>query len=164
VSILVRHGMTEDPKTLLPDMTAADAAGLMASHDIGAVPVAGSDGTLLGLVTDRDIVLRVVAAGRNPRTTPVSEVATDKLITISPDEQISEARSLMAEHRIRRLPVVKSDRLVGILSLGDVAWADASARASGETLKAVSESESTTSVNEGPDKGTPERVRRAAGT
>jgi CBS domain-containing protein len=159
MSILVRHAMTEAPKSLRPDMTAADAAGLMASHDIGAVPIFDPNDGLVGLVTDRDIVMRVVAPGLDPRATPLSDVATEKLITISPDEQVSHARNLMAEHKVRRLPVVKNNELVGILSLGDVAWADASARASGEALRGISESESTTTLNEGPDRGTPDRVR-----
>jgi CBS domain-containing protein len=73
--------------------------------------------------------------------------------------RLSEARDLMATHRIRRLPVVKDDELVGVLSLGDVALADASNRAVGDTLEEVSMSDSTTELNAGPDRGTPDRVR-----
>ena len=80
-------------------------------------------------------------------------------MTVSPDERLSDARDLMAEQKIRRLLVVKNDALVGILSVGDVAWADASARTVGETLKQISASESTSQVNEGPVQGTPDRVR-----
>jgi len=159
VSILVRHAMTEAPKTLGPGMSAADAAALMSEHDVGAIPVASEQDGLVGVVTDRDIVIRVVAKGLDPRTTPLADVATEKVVTVSPDERLSDARDLMAEQKIRRLLVVKNDALVGILSVGDVAWADASARTVGETLKQISASESTSQLNEGPDQGTPDRVR-----
>jgi cobalamin biosynthesis Mg chelatase CobN len=82
--------------------------------------------------------------------------------TVTPDARLSEARDVMAEQRIRRLPVLKDGELVGIVSLGDVALADASKRAVGETLEEVSESPSTVDRNDGPDLGMPERVREAA--
>src|SRR5437899_1761020 len=125
MSILVRHAMTESPQTIGPDMNAADAAGLMRSEDIGVVPVI-EDGKLIGLVTDRDLVIRVVAERRDPPEVPVGEILTRSPVTVTPDMRLSEARELMERHRIRRLPVVKGDELVGILSLGDVAWQDAS--------------------------------------
>ena len=159
MSILVRHAMTEAPKTLSPGMTAADAAGLMSEYDVGAIPVASEQDGLTGVVTDRDIVIRVVAKGLDPRTTPLADVATAKVITVSPDEQVSDARALMGEQKIRRLLVAKNDALIGILSMGDVAWAEASARTVGEALKRISQSESTERLNEGPDQGTPDRVR-----
>jgi CBS domain-containing protein len=152
--------MTESPKTASPDMTAADAAGLMKQFDVGAIPVA-ENGSLVGLVTDRDIVLRVVANRRNPDEVPLSDIFTKAPHTVTPDMQLSEARDLMAEHKIRRLPVMKGDELVGILSLGDVAIADASGREVGEALENISESDSTKDVSGGPDRGTPERVQRA---
>jgi CBS domain-containing protein len=159
VSILVRHAMTTPPQTIDPDMNAADAAALMRSEDIGVLPVV-KDGELVGLVTDRDLVLRVVAERLNPLQVKVGDIATRSPITVTPDMRVSEARQLMEQHRVRRLPVMKGRELVGVLSLGDVAWADASTREVGEALRAVSESESTTSQNEGADRGTPERVRR----
>jgi CBS domain-containing protein len=159
MSILVRHAMTNSPQTIDPDMNAADAAALMRSEDIGALPVV-KDGKLLGLVTDRDLVLRVVAERRDPTSVLVGEIATRSPVTVTPDMRMSEARDLMEKHRVRRLPVMKGDQLVGILSLGDVAWADASTREVGEALRAVSESESTTTQNDDADRGTPERVRR----
>ena len=88
-------------------------------------------------------------------------IATTVPVTVSPDTKLSEARSMMAEHRIRRLPVVKDEKLVGILSLGDVAQADSSERAVGETLEEISESTSTTEMADDPPRGTPERVQRA---
>src|SRR5881397_3683731 len=96
---LVRHAMTESPQTAKPDMTAADAAGLMRQLDIGVVPIA-EDGRLIGLVTDRDIVLRVVANRRNPDDVPLSDILTKAPVSVTPDTKLSEARDLMAEHRI----------------------------------------------------------------
>lgn len=159
MSILVRHAMTGSPQTIGPEMNAADAAALMRSEDIGVLPLV-KDGKLLGLVTDRDLVLRVLAERRDPTSVKVGEVATRSPVTVTPDMRVSQARELMEEHRVRRLPVMKGDRLVGILSLGDVAWADASIREVGEALRAVSESESTVTQNDGADRGTPERVQR----
>jgi CBS domain-containing protein len=158
MSILVRHAMTESPQTIRADMNAADAAGLMLSEDVGVLPV--MDGTkLLGLVTDRDLVLRVMAERKNPMEVAVGDVATSAPFTVTPDMRLSEARDAMEEHRVRRLPVMKGEELVGILSIGDVAWADASTREVGEALKAVSESETTRTLNEDAARGVPDRVK-----
>jgi CBS domain-containing protein len=161
MSTLVRHAMTDSPQTARPDMTAADAAGLMRQLDVGVIPVADR-GTLIGLVTDRDIVLRVVAAREDPDEVKLGDILTKSPVTVTPDTKLSDARDLMAEHRIRRLPVLKGDELVGILSLGDVALAGASDREVGEALEDISESDSTTDVSRGPERGTPDRTRRAS--
>ena len=161
MSMLVRHAMTESPQTAKSDMTAADAAGLMKQLDIGVVPVA-DDGKLVGLVTDRDIVTRVVAARQDPDEVKLGDFLTRSPITVTPDMKLSEAREMMAEHRVRRLPVMKGDELVGILSLGDIAIADASGREVGETLEQISQSGSTTDISGGPERGTPQRVREAS--
>jgi CBS domain-containing protein len=158
MTILVRHAMTEAPQTAGPDMNAADAAALMKQLDTGVIPIAEGD-ELLGLVTDRDLVLRVIAERKDPTDVRLGDILTRSPVTVSPDEKISEARDLMAEHQIRRLPVVKGDRLVGILSIGDLALADASKRAVGEALEDVSESDSTAETSDYPERGTPERVR-----
>jgi CBS domain-containing protein len=160
MSILVRHAMSANPQTARPDMTAADAAGLMARLDVGVIPVAEGD-ELLGLVTDRDLVVRVVADRLDPAEVKLGEILTKSPITVTPDMKVSDARDLMAEHQIRRLPVVKAEKLVGIISMGDIAFADASKRAVGEALQDVSESPSTTDQEETPERGTPERVIRA---
>ena len=158
--ILVRHAMTTDLKTAKPDMNAADAAGLMRNYDVGAIPVVEDDGTLVGLVTDRDLVVRVIADRQDPNDVRLADIATRSVVTATPDMNISDARDLMAEHRVRRLPVMQGDRLTGIVSLGDVALADASKRAVGDTLENVSESASTADLDTaGPDRGTPERVQ-----
>jgi CBS domain-containing protein len=158
MSILVRHAMTATPQTISPGMTTADAAGMMRSEDIGVLPVV-EDGKLIGLVTDRDLVIRVVAERNDPTEIKVGDVLTRSPVTVTPDMRLSEARDLMAEHKVRRLPVMKGDELVGILSLGDLAWQDASTREVGEALRAVSESEETKSSNDDAERGTPERVQ-----
>ena len=161
--ILVRHVMTPAPKSLSPQRTVSDAAGLMEQYDVGVIPLADESGRLVGVVTDRDLVLRVLAKQRDPREVTLGDIATTNLVTVTPDTNITEARDLMAEHKIRRLPVVKEDRLVGILALGDIAVADASKRAVGDVLGEISESPSTTDIQEGPERGTPERVRENEG-
>jgi CBS domain-containing protein len=160
VATLVRHVMTEAPATLDAAATANDAAGVMARRDVGAVPVT-RDGRLAGLVTDRDIVVRVLGARQDPRVVTLGDIATAVTISASPDMELSEAREMMAEHRVRRLPVLKDGELVGIISLGDVALAAASKREVGEALEAISDSESTRQRNAGPTVGTPERARRS---
>jgi CBS domain-containing protein len=157
--MLVRHAMAEQPVTASPDMNAGDAAALMAAHDIGALPITEGD-TLVGLVTDRDLVLRVIAERKDPRSVPLGEIATMRGIeTVSPDMQLCDARALMAERGVRRLPVVKEGHLVGMLSLGDVAIGSASMRGVGEALAAISASPATEEVNPGPEVGTPDRVK-----
>jgi len=158
MALLVRHAMTDAPTTARPDLNAADAAGMMRSHDVGVIPIA-ENGSLLGLVTDRDLVVRVLAERKDPTTVTLRDVMTSSPVTVTPDMELTDARSLMAEHRIRRLPVMKGDELVGIISLGDVAMALASKRAVGDALEDISESESTRPTAEGPDPGTPERTR-----
>ena len=157
MSTLIRHVMATEPKTARPDMNAFDAAALMQSYDVGVIPIV-DDGGFVGLVTDRDLVLRVLASRRQAQDTRLGDIVTREPVTVSPDEPVAEARRLMAEHRVRRLPVCKAGQLVGIVSIGDVAMADASTRAIGEALRDISESDATTERADGPDPGTPARV------
>jgi len=157
MAILVRHAMTESPQTISADSTADVAAGLMKSEDIGALPVMEGE-ELIGIITDRDLVIRVLAERQDPGQIKVGDIATRTTATANPGMKLSEARDLMVEHKVRRLPVVEGKRLVGIISLGDVAVQAASDRETGEALKAVSASESTESTNDGPSIGTPNRV------
>jgi CBS domain-containing protein len=159
MSILVRHAMTESPKAVGTDASIIEVARAMKSEDVGVIPVV-EDGEPVGLITDRDLVIRVLAEGNDPDKVRAGDVATRAPVSATPDMRLSDARELMEQNQVRRLPVVKGRELVGILSLGDVAWADASTREVGEALRAVSESESTVSSNEGPAHGTPDRVRR----
>jgi CBS domain-containing protein len=157
--MLVRHAMAASPVTATKELNACDAAGLMKSHDIGAIPIVEGE-RLVGVITDRDLALRVLAARKDPGSVRLGDVATSReLATVSPDTRLCDARALMGERRLRRLPVVKDDRLVGMLSLGDVALGSASMRGVGETLAEISESAATETSNPGPEVGTPPRVR-----
>jgi CBS domain-containing protein len=135
----VRELMTESPRTVPPDASAVDAAKVMQNEDAGVVPIVEDDGRLVGVVTDRDIALRVVAEGREPDSTKVAEIASQNLATVDPQQDIDEALRLMAEHQVRRLPVVEEDgKLVGILAQADVArHLDASR--TGEVVEQISE-------------------------
>ena len=163
MSLLVRHVMTEAPQTAGVDLNAFDAAGLMRQFDVGVIPVVDGE-DLVGLVTDRDLVLRVMAERQDPANVRLGDIVTRSPVTVTPDTSLSDARDLMAEHKIRRLPVVKGDQLVGIVSMGDIAVHDASKRAVGDALSEVSESPSTIDLTETPERGTPDRVRQNRGT
>jgi CBS domain-containing protein len=159
MAVLVRHVMTEAPATLDAAMSANDAAVVMTERDVGSVPVT-SGGELVGIVTDRDIVVRVLGDRQDPKVVTLGDIASPVTISASPDMELSEARDMMAANRVRRLPVLKDTTLVGIVSLGDIALAAASKREVGEALEAISDSESTRTHNAGPDVGTPQRARR----
>ncbi|MGI8878652.1 MAG: CBS domain-containing protein [Candidatus Limnocylindria bacterium] len=133
----VRDIMTRDPSTLAPTATLGEAATIMKQEDCGSVPVVEA-GRLIGIVTDRDIVVRVVAAGKDPKTELVSEAMTADPVTVEPDASVDEAQRVMADRQVRRLPVVEDGKLVGLVVIGQVARGD-DARDVGETLKDVSE-------------------------
>jgi CBS domain-containing protein len=163
MAILVRHAMTENPQTVSASSSAEDAAGLMKSEDVGALPVVDGE-ELIGIITDRDLVIRVLAERQDGGQIKVGDIATRTTATARPGMRLSEARDLMVSNRVRRLPVVEGDKLVGIISLGDVAVQGASERETGEALKAISDSESTESTNDGPAIGTPDRVMEHRGS
>lgn len=117
---LVRDAMTANPRTIDRNRLVVEAAKMMAEEDVGAIPVVDHDQILLGMITDRDIALRVVAEGRDPQTTPVGEIATTQVSPAYPDESLDEALEQMAYRRVRRLPVIDNDRVVGILAQADV--------------------------------------------
>ena len=133
----IRDVMTPNPKTVSPDDTIQAAARIMQSEDTGAVPVV-NNGRVLALVTDRDIVVRVVAEGGSI-TGPVSGIATQDVVCASPEMTTREASDLMSEHQIRRLPVVDNGQLVGIVSLGDLAVKEGRDSRMGDTLQDISE-------------------------
>jgi len=116
----VEEIMTTNPRTVNVDATVLEAAQVMRDNDIGDVIVV-EDGQVTGIVTDRDIAVRAVADGREPEPTSVREIATTGIQAIEPDASVDDALRMMREHDIRRLPVVKNGRPVGILSLGDLA-------------------------------------------
>ena len=133
----IRDVMTPNPRAVSANDTVQTAARVMQTEDTGAVPIV-KDGRLLAVITDRDIVVRVVAEGGS-MSTPVSEIATQGVICATPDMTTREASDLMAEHQIRRLPVVEEDRLVGIVSIGDLAVKEGRDSRTGETLENISE-------------------------
>jgi CBS domain-containing protein len=116
----IRDLMTSNPVTCESSASVLDAAKQMAQEDVGPIPVV-EGGQLAGIVTDRDIVVRVVAEGRDPSSTTVGEVASRELETVSPDEDLDSALRKMASAQVRRLPVVENGRVVGIVAQADVA-------------------------------------------
>jgi CBS domain-containing protein len=116
----VKNVMTQNPTSCDPTATAVEAAKVMASEDVGSVPVV-KGGRLVGIVTDRDLVVRVLAEGRAPSSTTVGEIASSDLETVSPDDDLDMALRKMASSKVRRLPVVEGDQLVGIVAQADVA-------------------------------------------
>jgi CBS domain-containing protein len=133
----VRDVMTANPKTCSTDASVADAAKAMAKEDVGPIPVVDGE-RLVGILTDRDIVVRVVAEGRDPQTTTVGEVATSGPTSVAPDEELDRALQLLAEQRVRRLPVVEGERLVGIVAQADIARQGDDAR-TGQVVEQISE-------------------------
>jgi len=133
----VKEIMTTDVEccTLLDNMY--EVAVKMKEWDVGAIPIVDNE-KLVGMITDRDIVLRGVAE-KNPGSTKVEEVMSSEMITISPDATTEQASTLMAEHQIRRLPVVENGKLVGIVSLGDFAIRKLSDEQAGKALSEISE-------------------------
>jgi len=132
----IREVMTPNPRTVAPDDTIQNAARIMRDEDTGAVPVV-EDGRPIGMLTDRDIVIRAVADdGMINR--PVREIVTTGIVCVTPDMSTREANELMSEHQVRRLPVVENDRIVGIVSLGDLAVKEGKDRRTGDTLQDIS--------------------------
>lgn len=134
----IREVMTSNPRTAEPSAPIAEVARIMRDEDTGVVPVVEGD-RLVGTITDRDIAIRVVAEGRDPQSTSVGDVASTDLVTIDPQQDLDEALRLMAQHQVRRLPVVEEDgRLVGIVSQADVAM-QADEHRVGETVEQISQ-------------------------
>jgi CBS domain-containing protein len=129
--------MTRQPTTVESDATLGEVATLMKQEDCGSIPVV--EGTrLIGIVTDRDIVIRGVAAGKDPKTQRVREVMSGGPVAIGPDDDVTAAEKVMADRQIRRLPVVEGGKLVGIIVTAQIARAG-DERKVGETLKEISE-------------------------
>ena len=116
----IRDVMTQNPECVSGDTTVADAAKLMRDKDFGGV-LCQDDDQVSGFLTDRDIAVRVVAEGKDPTSTTVSDVATTDLHTLSPDDSVDDAIELVRKHNVRRVPVVEDAKPVGIVSIGDLA-------------------------------------------
>jgi CBS domain-containing protein len=133
----IRDVMTPNPRTVSPDDSIQSAACVMRDEDTGVVPVV-DNGRPVGVVTDRDIVVRAVADG-GQLNRPVRDIVTNNVVMARPDMSTREAAELMSEHQVRRLPVVENERLVGIVSLGDLAVKEGRDGRMGDTLQNISE-------------------------
>ncbi|HVL85531.1 MAG TPA: CBS domain-containing protein [Pseudonocardia sp.] len=116
-----RDLMTPDPRRVRSSEPVLAAAVAMAEAGVGALPVCGEDDRLTGMITDRDIVVSVLAAGKDPRAVHVGELAGGSPVTIGADDDVADLLRTMVDHRVRRLPVVDGDRLVGLVAVADVA-------------------------------------------
>lgn len=136
----VRDLMSKSVVTIAPEESAALAARLLSRHELGALPVCAADGTLAGIVTDRDIVTRCVAAGEEPGRVPVRDIMSPAPSVITPETPVSTAARLMAQRQVRRLPVVEQRQVVGMLSLGDLARSRRTDTEAAEALSDISAS------------------------
>jgi CBS domain-containing protein len=132
----VRDAMTADPRSIGKSVSVVEAARLMREQDIGSLPIT-DDEQLVGMITDRDITMRVVAEAADPNVTSVEDVYSRDLISVEPDNDLEEALGLMARHQVRRLPVVEDGRLVGIVAQADIALR-ANETKTGELVEAIS--------------------------
>jgi CBS domain-containing protein len=113
--------MTKNVTVIQEDETLREAAERLASDDIGVLPICDSNKQIRGVLTDRDIVVHVIARGKDPASTRASELEQGEIITLRPDDSIEHACDLMAQYKVRRLPVVEDGRVVGMVSQADVA-------------------------------------------
>jgi len=132
----VRDAMTADPRSIGKSVSVVEAARLMREQDIGSLPIT-DDEQLVGMITDRDITMRVVAEAADPNATSVEDVYSRDLISVEPDNDLEEALGLMARHQVRRLPVVEDGRLVGIVAQADIALSENETK-TGELVEAIS--------------------------
>ena len=133
----IRDVMTSNPCSIDAEKPVAYAAKMMRDEDVGLAPIVEGD-TLIGMLTDRDIAVRVVAEGKDPGQVTVKEVASKQVVTIDPQQDLEEALRIMAKHQVRRLPVVEEDgRLVGVVAQADVAREGDDAR-TGELVEEIS--------------------------
>lgn len=134
----LRDIMTSPVIRIDPQESVAVAARTLTHYNIGALPVCGSDGRICGLITDRDIVTRCLAAGRQPGATTVQEIMSRNVIAARPDTDAGVAAQVMGKQQIRRLPVVENEKLCGIVSIGDLANCDESTYDAGDALAEIS--------------------------
>jgi CBS domain-containing protein len=134
--------MTENPTCCLPTDAASKAGGLMKSENVGSIPVIESEQTkkLIGIVTDRDLALQIVAQGRDPKSTKVADVMTQKIVTCRAGDDVQKALDAMSEFQLRRIPVVdEQDRIIGIIAQADVATRVDQPAETAEVVKEISQ-------------------------
>lgn len=130
--------MSSNVVSLAPEDTVTHAARMLERHNLGALPVCGADGKLRGIVTDRDIVLRCIASENPPEEMRVREVMTRNIVSVAPGDDVRAATRLMASEQVRRLPVVDGQKIVGMLSLADMARRNALDREASHVLSDIS--------------------------
>jgi CBS domain-containing protein len=133
----VREAMTSSPSAISKEANVRQAAQLMMSAGVGSLPVVDGE-SLVGIVTDRDLVREVLAEDRDPKQMTVGECCTEKLVVVSPDEPLDAALQRMAREQVRRLPVVEDGRLVGMLAQADVART-ATPQSTGQMVEEISQ-------------------------
>lgn len=134
----LREIMTNTVIRIHPEESVEVAARTLARCNIGMLAVCGGDGRLCGVVTDRDLVTRCIAAGRHPASTPVRDVMTTQVVSVRPDLDTVSAARLMGQQQVRRLPVLENGRLCGMVSLGDLAGREDTADAATDALSGIS--------------------------
>ncbi len=132
-----REIMTEECQCIGEHDSVLDTARRLSALNVGAMPICGDDDRLKGMITDRDITVKVVAQGKDPAVTEAGELAAGTPVWVAADGDVDEALRLMAEHDIRRLPVMEDHRLVGIISQGDIARRTSAAEA-GALVESIS--------------------------
>ena len=115
---------TRTVETVSPETSVHDAAQIMNDQHIGSLVVVGHEGGLVGIVTERDFLRRVIAENRDPASTRVSEIMTRSILTCTPDTRLDEVRSTMRDRRVRHMPIIECDRLIGMISIGDLTFAE----------------------------------------
>jgi CBS domain-containing protein len=140
VGTKISEVMTTRPRAVEPQTSVREAARLMESEDVGSLPVVKDGARLVGVVTDRDIAVRVVGRGLDAEKTTVADIASREVVTLTPDDDLDDALALMARAQVRRIPVVvRDDELVGVVSQADVARSDAKEKHVGEVVEAISQ-------------------------
>lgn len=134
----IKEIMTKDVKTVSEDCTVKEVAEHMKSLNVGSVPVCDKSNKLVGMVTDRDVVIRGLTSS-SEQNTPINQVMSTNPVSISPDTGVHEAARVMAKNQIRRLPVVENNEVVGIVSIGDLAVRDIYVNEAGDALSSISE-------------------------
>ena len=133
----LRDIMSQNVINVHPQESVAVAARLLANHNIGALPVCGQDGKVYGMVTDRDLVTRCIAANRSPEQTKVQDVMTSRIVSASSNMDVAVAAYLMGREQVRRLPVIDDGKLCGMVSVGDLAGREESSYDAAEALEGI---------------------------
>lgn len=136
--MIVREVMTASVDSATPNTTVVELAKMMKNNDIGSIPIC-EEQKVIGIITDRDIVLKAVAEGKNIENIKAIEVMNSKLITVTADQDVHEAADLMSKYQIRRLPVVEQGKLIGIVALGDLAIEKIHINEAGDALSDISQ-------------------------